>query len=533
MASAEIIALGLRELSRRLSTRELSSLEVTDAFLARLDALQADVRPLAVPLPSMARALAGESDKRRARGEARGALDGVPLTLKESLDIAGQPSTLGLPSRRALTANKDAVVTAILRDAGAVFLAKTNVSQSLLFTECRNPLYGQTANPWNPARTPGGSSGGEAAAIAALGSPGGVGTDLGGSIRVPCAWTGICGLKPTNDRWSNIGSTTAVPGQELIRGQAGPMARHVDDLALLLEVVTPELCAAHDPRCPPLPLPSWRGIDVGALRVGFFVDDGVVRPSPAVERAVHEAVAAVRDAGARVEHYTPFLVEDALFTYLGGIAADGGETLRAQLDTRDVDVALRTLWRVLRLPAVARQAAGRTLRLAGERHVGRLVEMLGEKSVAELWRLTRRARAIAIEVHQTWERLGLDVVICPAHATPAIPHTASEDFTLAASASMYWNLVGFPAGVVPVTRVRVDETSPSRGSGRLERRAASVDVASAGLPVGVQVVARPWREEHVLAVMHAIEVAGTTRGELPRFPLGHAAQSAPMAGGTT
>lgn len=520
--SADVVGRGLRELSTLLARGDASASEICEAFLARIDEVQrpGQFAPYAVPLPQLARALAKESDERRRRGETRGALDGVPLSIKENVDIAGQPSTLGLPSRRGHSADRDGVVVSILREAGAVFLGKTNVSQALLFHEARNPVYGQSANPFNLGRSPGGSSGGEAAAIAGLASPGGVGTDIGGSIRIPCAWTGICGLKPTSDRWSNLGSSTAIPGMELMRGQIGPLARTVDDVALLLEVVTPEKCARRDPRTAPLPIGAYRDVDVSKLRVGWYVDDGVVRPSAAVERAVRVAVDALaRSGGARVEHYTPFLVEDALFTYLAGFSSDGAATLRAQLDEKDVDVALRTLWRLVRLPDVARKAAARALMLTGEKHVGRLLDAMGEKPVAELWRLTKRARDIAAETLGTWERLGLDVVVCPAHATPALQHEASHDFTLAGSSSMFWNLVNFPAGVVPVTTVRSDETAtratPPRG--RLEKRAASVDDGSAGLPIGVQVVARPFREDHVLAAMAAIERVVREAPDFPRY----------------
>lgn len=521
MRSDDVIRKGLRELSASLASGELTSVEVTEAFLARIAVVQPTIKPYAIPLPALARTLAKESDSRRARGETRGPLDGVPLSIKESVDIAGQPSTLGMPSRKGHTADRDALVVSVLREAGAVFLGKTNLSQALLYAESRNPIYGQTANPFDPTRSPGGSSGGEGAAIAAYASPGGIGTDIGGSIRTPCAWNGICGLKPTNDRWSNLGSSTAIPGQEIVRGQIGPMARTVDDLALLLEVVTPEKCAHRDPRTAPLAIPAYREVDVSKLRIGWFVDDGIVRPSAAVERTVRRAAEALEQAGARVEHYTPFLVEDAIFTYLAGLSADGAESLRAQIDEKDLDVALKTLWQITKLPDLARKAAGKGLGFAGERHVGRLLEVLGEKSVAELWKLTRRAREIAAETLSTWDRLDLDVVLCPVHATPAIQHEASRDFTLAGSPAMFWNLVNFPAGVVPVTTVRADETTlrnTARG-GRLEKRAASVDEGSAGLPLGVQVVARPFREEHVVAAMSAIERAVSGDEGFPRLPL--------------
>ena len=194
---------------------------------------------------------------------------------------------------------------------------------------------------------------------------------------------------------------------------------------------------------------------------------------------------------------------------------------RAQIDEKDLDVSLKDLWRIAKLPDFARRAAGAVLSLAGDQRVGRLLEVLGEKSVAELWRLTRRARDIAAETLSTWDRLELDVVICPVHATPAIQHEAARDFTLAGSPSMFWNLVNFPAGVVPVTTVRPDEARARHGGGRLEKRASSVDEGSTGLPLGVQVVARPFREEHVLAAMAAIEAAVAGDEGFPRMALTH------------
>ena len=240
MDPRHIIRLSATELVRHLMSNELTSVQVTEAFLARLDELATTTRPMAVRMDMDARRQASDSDARRKAGKLLSPMDGVPMTVKESIDIAGKPSTLGLPSRRRHKADADAVVVQQLRGLGAVFLGKTNVSQGLLFHECSNPLYGTTTNPHATTRTPGGSSGGEAAAIASYGSPMGIGTDIGGSIRVPAHFTGICGLKPTVDRWSNMGSNGVSPGQEIVRGQMGPMARTVDDIMLLMQAVSPE-----------------------------------------------------------------------------------------------------------------------------------------------------------------------------------------------------------------------------------------------------------------------------------------------------
>jgi fatty acid amide hydrolase len=504
MTAAELRSLSLRALDNALSMGETSSTEVTNAYLARIDDVDPVLHACTVVLHDEARVAAAESDARRARGQRRGLLDGVPLSLKESLDLRGHASTLGMPSRAGHVARQDAVMVDVLRATGAVFVAKTNVSQALLFHESRNPLFGEAKNPWDLSRGPGGSSGGEAALLAAGGSPAGVGTDVGGSIRGPAHVCGVVGLKPTNDRWSVVGSQGGQPGQEIVRGQSGPMGRTVDDVRVLWEACSPRNIAALDPRVPPLPVGDTTA-DIHGLRIGFFVDDGVVPVSAACRRAVERSVRVLQDAGAVVVEAPPQDVLEVVSVYLGGMSADGGRTLRAQIDDDDLDPALSMLWRLQKLPAAARRLAAYAMDRQDEPHVARLLRALGEKRVADVWALTRRARGLAVDELGRWNHMQLDALVCPPHATPALPHGASRDFALGGTLSMRFNLLNLPAGVVPVTRVRPDEQVRVSPRGRLERTAAVVDDGSAGLPVGVQVVARPWREDVCLRVMDALE----------------------------
>jgi fatty acid amide hydrolase len=517
MTAAELRTMDLRALDRALSTGATSSTEVTQAYLARIDAVEPVVRACTVVLHDEALAAAAAADARRQRGERRGPLDGVPVTLKESLDLRGHASTLGMPGRVGKAAVDDAVMVAVLREAGAVFLAKTNVSQALLFHESRNPVFGATNNPWDLARGPGGSSGGEAAIIAAGGSPAGVGSDVGGSIRGPAHVCGIVGLKPTNDRWSMVGSQAGQPGQEVVRGQSGPMGRTVVDVRALWEGCDPARIAARDPRVPPLPHGD-AGADVRGLRVGFFVDDGTVGVCAAGRRAVDRAVRALQDAGCVVVEAPPRNVDELLSVYLGAMSADGGATLRSQIADDEVDDALSMLWRLQKLPAAARRLAAFAMETRGDMPVARMLRALGEKRVADVWALTRRARALAVEELTTWDRGGLDALVCPPHATPALPHGASRDFSLGGALCMRFNLLNFPAGVVPVTRVRVEEQLRANPKGRLEQAAARVDAGSAGLPVGVQIVARPWREDVCLRLMAAVEAGVRGDDGFPGLP---------------
>jgi fatty acid amide hydrolase len=508
-------------LAAMLGRGEVSSEEVTAAHLARIDAVDGRVRAFTTVLRDEARAAARRADEERRRGEVRGPLHGLPVSVKESLDMAGMASTMGVTARRHKVAASDAGIVHLLRAAGAVILGRTNTSQLLLFHESDNPVYGRTHNPFDLGRTPGGSSGGEAAAVAAGMSPLGVGTDIGGSIRVPAHFTGIAGLKPTLDRWINQGSNTAFFGQEVVRGQCGPMARTARDVALFFEAIEPRAMSALDPRVPPLPSADRAAdVDVSSLRVGRYADDGGVPASAAVSRAVQRAAEALRGRVREVVDFIPPRMQEMTFVYMAALSSDGGATAFDQLEGGPLAPALRPMRAMARLPDPVRRAMASAASLAGEPRLARFLGALGRKSVTELWRLTQLVRAYRFELLAAMRNAGVDVLLCPAHATPALPHDASRDFTLAGSASMLFNLTQMPAGVVPVTTVRPDEAHRERPADRMEKRAAEVDAGSSGLPVGVQVVAAPWREDRVLAVMMALEQAVRGDDGFPKTPTG-------------
>jgi fatty acid amide hydrolase len=506
-------------LARLLAAGEVSSEELTRAHLDRIAERDGALRAFTVVLRDEALAAARRADEERRRGEVRGPLHGLPVTVKESLDVAGHASTLGAASRKGVIAVEDAAVVELLRRAGAVILGRTNVSQLLLFHESRNPLFGQTANPWSLEHTPGGSSGGEGAAIAAGLSPLGIGTDIGGSIRVPAHFCGIAGLKPTLDRWSNKGSNGSMPGQEGIRSQLGPMARSARDLALAFTALDPRDFTALDDRVPPLPFGDPAAVDVSRLRVGVHLDDGVLPPSQAVVRAVREAAEALRARGATVVDFTPPGLPDAVYDYFSALSADAGVTALSTIEGEAVDPSLASMRMLARVPSGVRAGAARVARLAGQKRLGRFLEAVGARDVTAYWKLVAAMRRERAAVAAAMGAARLDVILCPVHATPALPHGHSRDFALAGSPSMLWNLVQFPAGVVPVTRVRAVEAARPAPGDRLEKQAAAVDEKSAGLPVGVQVVTRPWEEDRLLAAMMAIEDGVASGPEFPRTPV--------------
>jgi fatty acid amide hydrolase len=492
-------------LSAMLGRGEVGALEVLRAHLERIDAVDGRIGAFTEVLRQQARADAEASDARRGRGEGRGPLDGVPVTIKECFDVAGRATTLGIPSWAGRIAERDAAMVTALRQAGAVVLGRTNLSQTMLYVEARNPVFGQTANPWSLAHSSGGSSGGEGAAIAAGMSPLGVGTDIGGSIRTPAHFCGVAGFKPSLDRLPMRGYRTVLAGQEAVRGMGGPIARTVGDLALLFRAFAPLDLSALDPRVPPLAWQEPDGVRLDALRVGFYCDDGVVAPSKSVSRAVHRAAEVLRARGCSVTSFEPPDVRGVLSAYLGALSADGGAGIVAALEGGEVDPVLEPLRRMASVPGGARRVAARAARAFGQRNLALMLDAMGAKSASELWALTDRLRTQRIALVDAMERSGVDVLLCPPFATPALPHGGSKNFTLASSYSILFNAAQLPAGAVPVTRVRPDETGRTAGRDALERHAAKVDAGSAGLPIGVQVVGRAWRDHEVLAVMRAIE----------------------------
>ncbi len=247
-----------------------------------------------------------------------------------------------------------------LREAGAVVLGRTNLSQTMLFAESRNPIFGQTSNPFSLAHTPGGSSGGEAAAIAAGMSPLGLGTDIGGSIRSPAHFSGVTALKPTLDRLPSRGQRSALAGQEVVRSMGGPMARSTADLVMFLRALDPARMTALDARVPPIAWQDPSTVDLSKLRVGFYTDDGLLSASRAIVRAVDRARDALEARGCHVRPYTPPDVAKNISDYLSALSSDGAKTLQAAVgDPRDRRPGARAPVEARAAPATARAARWR------------------------------------------------------------------------------------------------------------------------------------------------------------------------------
>lgn len=521
----QIHTLSARALLDALSAGALSSVEIVRALLARHEAVDEQTAAFVHVFHEEALSEAEALDQERAAGRLRGPLHGLPITVKENLATAGLPVTMGIKARLDAPAPEDAVVVKVARAAGAIVLGKTNIPLALLAMESENEIWGMTRNPWDLGRSPGGSSGGEGAAIATGQSPLGLGTDIGGSIRIPAAWCGIAGLKPTFGRWSTVGQHGGIPGQEAIRAPIGPLARTVGDLVLAMRAISPERQRPLDARVPPIPFADPEGIDLAGLRVGVFEDDGFFPPSAPMRRAVREAADALRAAGATVVPYEVGRTRELVETYFSAMSADGGKTLKRALAGQGPSPQLETLLALVRMPALGRKAVARLMAARGEARVSLLLDVFGEKTVAEFWALCAKRGALQAAELAAWRQQGLDLVLCPPTVTPPALLRETADWSLGAWHTMRWNLLDLPAGVVPVTTVAAHEQSYEGASDRLERKADRFMGGSAGLPVAAQVVGRPWEEDRVLAAMAAVEAVVAPRPDFPRTPIDPRARS--------
>ncbi|HNN50864.1 MAG TPA: amidase family protein [Pseudomonadota bacterium] len=504
-----------------LAKGETSSVEIVQSLIERRKSIGEKVSAIVLPLDDSARKAAEAADAARKRGDTLLPLHGLPVSIKDNFEVIGTPATLGVVRRRNHHSQQDAVAVAALKHAGAVVLGKTNVPQLLLVQESDNAIYGTTKNPWNRDRSPGGSSGGEGAAIATGQSPLGLGSDIGGSIRIPAHFCGVAGLKPTVDRWSSRGMLGGIDGQEVVRAAAGPMARSVRDLSLVMTALDPSWQARRDPAVLPLAVSDPSQVSLRGLRIGWFSDDGFMAPCPAIVRAVERAKAHLQAAGAHVVDFRPVAPTELLYLWMAVISSDAATTLQKQLEGEAVCKQLQPTLQAAKLPDALKPLVARLLAVKGDERLAKLLRSLGRKPVEELWRLTAQRTQMRRSELDAWNEANIDAVICPPHVLPAMPLGSSGDLTLTLSYMFRYVMLNFVAGVVPVTRVAENETTwqgpPPRDG--VAKRCAEVVRGSAGLPIGVQVVSRPYREDVALAVMAAIEAAAVHDPSFPKTPI--------------
>jgi fatty acid amide hydrolase len=508
-------------MAEKIRAGELSSREIVEAHIRRIEATDKSLNAVVIKLFDQARAKATAADEAAKRGEWMGPLHGVPMTIKEQFDVEGAQTCVGVPSQTGIIAKRDGPLVARLRSSGAIILGKTNVPMSLFAWDAENPVYGVTKNPWNLNRTPGGSSGGEGAIIAARGSPMGMGGDFGGSIRIPSHYSGVHGFKPTSRRLTNTDSPARLfsSGQNVIYAQPGPMARSVADLKLMMQVMADPPMERTADFIPPVPWPDPDKVSINGLTVGMFTYNGMFFASPAIRRAVEESADALRERGAIVKPFTPPDLVEAILLYMMVVTAGGDEGIPRTLKGTPPSKLIEPIIKGVQLPGFIRWFVARGLEKKGDDITAQIVRVAKVISSEEYWKLVERVHQYRERFLQALDREQIDALICPPSTTIA-PHLGSSG-ELGVAPGTYvvpFNTLGTPAGVVSVTRVQKgEEIEEKRRNDKnpAELAALKEEAGSAGLPVGVQVVGRPWRDDVVLKVMEALEDHFKTRPDYP------------------
>jgi len=501
--------LSTQDLLQALREGKVSAVDALNCYSYNAIQAHRDVNCLADVNFTQAMKRAKELDTYLAEnGKPIGPLHGLPISIKEHINLKGTDSTAGVPGNCFKENKENAVIVKALLSAGAVIFVKSNVPQTLLVFETCNPIYGTTLNPWNYDRTCGGSSGGEAALIASGGSTVGIGSDIGGSIRIPSHFCGIYGFKPTVGRLSGKGCTLSIKGQESVRSSLGPMGKSVIDLVSILDAVWTERQWSLDSLAP-VPFDHKKFSSTKPLRIGYYFEDGFFESSASCKRAVEEAKEALESCGYELVKFKPPDVAWAARTYYYLMTADGGQTLLNSLHGEQIDSVIKPSLARLRAPAFVQGIISSLFGVLGwdrMSSVGRAVRK--NKSVTDVWAKQNDRYLYKDGFIQKMKDENIDLLLTPGFATPAVPHGFSKELSPCASYTFIWNLLDFPAGTVPITIVSEEDigAQSKRSTGDLlDRKADEVDSNSVGLPIGVQVVGLPWEDELVLRVMSDLE----------------------------
>ncbi len=439
---------------------ELSILELAEAHIRQIERLNPVLNAFVDFDAERVREQARRMD---ASNEPQGPLHGLPVSVKSSIATAGYRCEMGSLLHKGEIPREDAVVVGRLRAAGALILGTTNCPEFLMAYETTNLLHGATRNPWDLERSPGGSSGGESAAIAAGMSAAGLGSDSGGSVRVPAHFTGICSLKPTPGRVPGIGHLPPCVGPFSTLGAIGPLARSMADVSLMFRTLSGQ--DPQDPVSSPLPVRSPSLIDLRAHTIGYFEDDGIAPVTAETRAAVNTAAQALREAGFRVEPFRPRTLEPLRKLWWTFFVQCGAMFYEPEIRGR----------RELLSPVFQEFLS-----------IAESVPPLSATDLLNAWAESDLLRARTLE-----EMRDHPVLLCPVASIPAFRHGERSwmidgqpvAYLDAVRHTQWFNMLAAPAAVAPVGR------SPE------------------GLPIGVQVVARPFEDEVALGIAAVVDAA--------------------------
>lgn len=511
--SDAIVKKSFKELKEALKSGRLTALEVLMAFQKEALRVTKDINCVTEPIEE-AQEFAKHLD---ASPGFKGSLHGIPVSIKENVAIAGYDQTAGMEVHIGDIACEDAVVIQVLKEHGAIPFMRTNIPQTMLSYDCTNPLYGTTFNPLDWSRTPGGSSTGEGALIGGGGSIIGIGSDIGGSLRIPAEFCGIYTLKPTWDRVSRKGMFTHSKGNLTVRPVMGPMARDFDSLLHLTQAIMSPSMYELDPLLPPLPFDIKEYEKTTPLRIGFYTYDGSIQCQPPIVRAVMEAKAALESMGHEVVTFDfPAMMGEGFQGckyYVHTLVPDRLAKLRKLLANDQVAPAISMNIKLGQLPVWLCKAAQFIIGFKDTYLASVFEAAQGFRSVEKFIDKVEEVQDFRQRFLDAWLDMAIDAVICPVFPSPAPTREVAKMITPAGTYCWLYNAVNYPAGVVPVTKVTKEDldktfdTTQFQPRNIYEKLLLKSSRGSEGHSVGVQCVALPYKEELCMRVMRDLSQA--------------------------
>lgn len=525
LQQASILNTPLPLLIPQITSNEISPQDVLTAYGKR--ALQAHARTnclTEVMIADAERLVENGASAGTDSPSRQGSLAGIPVSLKDMVSLAGYDSCIGYSGNVGKVRLQDSPLVLLLKDAGAIPFVKTNMPVTSLSFETANDVFGRSVNPHNPAYTSGGSSGGESALIAFGGSRIGVGTDVAGSVRIPAHYSGVYTIRCSSGRFPRSKNTTAMPGQEGVMAVYSPMARSLPDLVYFLRSLIEMKPWIYDQACYPIP---WRMKDIereystGHRRWAVMPTDGVVNPSLACQRAIKMTVEALRKNGDEVIEFSPDSLpshpKDILYLASQLLNSDGTKTYESHFSSffENTDPGAAQLSKIYKTPRWVKWVYANWVRHVRHDNIwADLVEGLSERTTQQQWALVNEREFHRLAWTEWFKKQGIDFLICPPSALPALPHGAMKTAIAACGYTFMFNLLDLPCSVLPVTSVDpdLDTPSPSNTWTPSDNRIAQGiykyydPKAMSGLPVGVQIVgARRLEEERVLWATGRVE----------------------------
>jgi len=445
-----------------------------------------------------------------------GLLFGIPVSIKENIIQKGFDSTCGTATRCFNPSLVDSATVQLIRKAGAIPFVRTNVPQLLSVIETVNFIWGRANNPWDPTRSTGGSSGGEAGMITTGCSPLGFGTDGLSSLRTPASWCGIYSFKPTTGRVSWRRSTVhfdylAEGKWGIMNANIGPMAKSAYDLELCMKCLIHEDNRQTDPKFPYLP---WNdqlaSPENKKFKIGYFTTEDMFGACKTARRAVMEAVEEMRKQGHEVEEIKIPRFNEIIRVAIAIMTSDGkGRANMSALNGETLINEMRYRLMLYFIPNLIRKLITPLLKLFGEERALFFSDVSNGLSGHQFLYIINEKEELEKEFFDYFHKKKLDVIICPATGLPALLHGTSGELALNVCYSWIGNVLNLPSGMLPVTRVKEGEDHYSEEDCRhrdiLFRLSKKNMKGSIGLPVGVQVLSLPWEDEKCIAVMKILE----------------------------